>query len=185
MGDWQETAAMYEQIFTKPKMSEKLLGKPPFRFLHDMFTATMGKTGFGQGLFEGDELNSKSYEDKDSKLGFLVKLITLTEMVVGEKIDIKPSLVLAGQSADKTNLWLQQMFRAATSGVDTTPHVQQILGIGGEDEEGEGEGEEDTGADAAAEEAAQAQAEDQARQQAEAEKAEKKRRHEEKKRKQK
>jgi len=47
MGDWQETAAMYEQIFTKPKMSEKLLNKPPFRFLHDMFTATMAKTGFG------------------------------------------------------------------------------------------------------------------------------------------
>ena len=27
------------------------------------------------------------------------------------------------------------MFRAATSGVDTTPHVQQILGIGGQEEE--------------------------------------------------
>jgi TRAF3-interacting protein 1 len=77
-------------------MSEKLLNKPPFRYLHDIFTATLGKTGFGNGLFEGDELNSKSYEDKDSKLGFLVKVITLTEMVVGEKIDIKPSLVLAG-----------------------------------------------------------------------------------------
>ena len=77
-------------------MSEKLLNKPPFRYLHDIFTATLGKTGFGNGLFEGEELNSKSYEDKDSKLGFLVKVITLTEMVVGEKIDIKPSLVLAG-----------------------------------------------------------------------------------------
>ena len=71
-----------------------------------MYTATMGKTGFGQGLFEGEELNSKSFEDKDSKLAFLVKLITLTEMVVGEKIDIKPSLVLAGQAAEKTNAWL-------------------------------------------------------------------------------
>ena len=47
-------------------------------------------------MFEGDDLNSKSFEDKDSKLAFLVKIITLTEMVVGEKIDIKPSMVLAG-----------------------------------------------------------------------------------------
>ena len=77
-------------------MSEKLLNKPPFRYLHDIFTATLAKTGFGNGLFEGEELNSKSYEDKDSKLNFLVKVVTLTEMVVGEKIDIKPSLVLAG-----------------------------------------------------------------------------------------
>jgi len=77
-------------------MTEKLLGKPPFRYLHDIFTATLSKTNFGAGLFEGPELNSKSFEDKDSKLGFLVKLITLVEMVVGEKLDIKPSMVLAG-----------------------------------------------------------------------------------------
>ena len=78
-------------------MTEKLLNKPPFRYLHDIFTATMAKTGWGQGLFTGDDLNSKSFEDKESKLGFLVKVITLTEMMVGEKIDIKPSMVLAGQ----------------------------------------------------------------------------------------
>lgn len=77
-------------------MSEKLLSKPPFRYLHDIFTATMGKTGWGQGMFQGDELNSKSFEDKDSKLAWLVKVITLTEMIIGEKIDIKPSMVLAG-----------------------------------------------------------------------------------------
>ena len=105
-------------------MSEKLLSKPPFRYLHDIFTATMGKTGWGQGMFQGDELNSKSFEDKDSKLAWLVKVITLTEMIIGEKIDIKPSMVLAGQQADKTNLWLQNMFQAATAGVDTAPYVQ-------------------------------------------------------------
>ena len=87
-------------------MTEKLLTKPPFRYLHDIFTATMNKTGFGAGMFQGEELNSKSFEDKESKLGWLVKIITLTEMIIGEKIDIKPSMVLAGQQADKTNLWL-------------------------------------------------------------------------------
>jgi TRAF3-interacting protein 1 len=115
---------MYEQLFSKPKMAEKLLCKPPFRYLHDIYTATLAKTGFGEGLFQGEELNSKAYEDKDSKLKFLVKLITLVEMITGEKQDIKPSLVLAGQAADKTNTWLQNMFRAATAGVDTTPYVQ-------------------------------------------------------------
>lgn len=115
---------MYEQLFAKPKMTEKLLCKPPFRYIHDIFTATMAKTNFGQGLFEGEDLNSKSFEDKESKTNFLVKLITLTEIMVGEKIDIKPSMILAGQQADKTNEWLQQMFRAATSGVDSTPYIQ-------------------------------------------------------------
>lgn len=161
-------------------MTEKLLCKPPFRYLHDIFTATLAKTGFGEGLFQGEELNSKAYEDKDSKLSFLVKLISLIESVIGEKLDIKPSAVLAGQNADKTNVMLQQLFRAATAGVDTSPHVAQILGLGGE----EGDGGE---ADAHAEEQArqQAEAEEMERQRQEAEaKAEKKRRHDEKKKRQ-
>lgn len=70
-------------------------------------------------------------------------------MIVGEKIDIKPSMVLAGQQADRTNFWLQQMFRAATAGIDTTPYVNEIMGLGG-----------DGGED---EEAAAAQAEEEAR----------------------
>ena len=44
------TIEMYSQIFQKPKMTDKLLKKPPFRYLHDIFTATMKATGYGKGL---------------------------------------------------------------------------------------------------------------------------------------
>ena len=163
-------------------MTEKLLCKPPFRYIHDIYTATLSKTNFGAGLYQGDELNSKSFESKESKQNWLVKLITLTELMIGEKIDIKPSMILAGQQADKTNVWLQQMFQAATAGIDTTPYVNQILGIGG-DEEGDG-GQDDGGQDQAQAELAAQQAaeEEERRQAAEQEKAERKKRAEEKKR---
>lgn len=35
-------------------------------------------------------MDSKANHDKDVKINILAKMITLTEMVVGEKIDVKP-----------------------------------------------------------------------------------------------
>lgn len=115
--------------------------KPPFRFLHDIYTATLEATGFGDGLFEGPELDSKSITEKDAKINFLSKLITLTEMIIGEELDVKPNKIVAGHEPEKTNIFLQAMFSAATSGIDTRPYVNQILGIVGEGEEDPNEAE--------------------------------------------
>lgn len=131
---WQPTAEMYQQIFQKPKMTQKLLSKPPFRYLHDIFTATQAATGFGTGLLTAAEEDGKSISDKQDKINFLVKLVQITELVVGEEMDVKPTKIIAGHEPEKTNAFLQAMFRAATSGIDTTPHVQQILGGGGADD---------------------------------------------------
>ena len=83
-----------------------MLSKPPFRYLHDIYTATTAATGFGQGLYSGPELDSKSITEKDDKINFLVKLIQLTELVVGEELDVKPTKVVAGHEPEKTNLFL-------------------------------------------------------------------------------
>ena len=56
----------------------------------------MAATNFGTGLFNGEELNAKSITEKDAKINFLVKLIQLTELVVGEEMDVKPTKVVAG-----------------------------------------------------------------------------------------
>lgn len=105
-------------------------------------------------MFEGPELDGKTISDKDAKINWLVKLLQLTELVIGEQIDCKPAKIVAGHEPENTNFFLQQMFRAATAGIDTTPHVMQILGIAqtGEEEEVHPEGGEvgeDDGADSA------------------------------------
>ncbi len=158
------TAQMYEQLFEKPKMTEKLLTKPPFRYLHDIFLATMAATGFGNGLYNDEEMDSKANHEKDAKIAILTKMITLTEMMIEEKMDVKPSKIVAGMEPERTNYFLQQLFRAATSGMDSEPYVRKIMGGGGDDDEEQ----------AAAEEAARQQAEEMARQAAEEEKARKK-----------
>ena len=50
---------------------------------------------------------------------------------------MKPNKIVAGLEPEKTNEFLQALFRAATSGIDSTPFVKKVLGIadGGNDEE--------------------------------------------------
>ena len=64
-------------LITKPKMSEKLLSKPPFRFLHDTISSISATTGFGEGLYSDGELDSASITEKQAKIDYLEKAFNL------------------------------------------------------------------------------------------------------------
>ena len=48
------------KVIKKPPLTEKLLSKPPFRFLHDILTEVIKNTGVLKGLYKADELNSEN-----------------------------------------------------------------------------------------------------------------------------
>ena len=72
---WQPTSDMFGDLFDKPKMSEKLLMKPPFKYIFDIIVETSNRTsGFIKDLYCPAELQSEFYNTKENKILFLKKI---------------------------------------------------------------------------------------------------------------
>jgi len=50
-------------------------------------------------------------------------MISLAEIMNGESYGATPKTIAAGKECEKTNLWLQGVYKAAVSGVDSGPSV--------------------------------------------------------------
>lgn len=68
----QETLGKFVK---KPVLTEKLLKKPPFKFLHDVIRVVIQTTGFLDGLYSPEELSSENIKDREAKIAFLQKTI--------------------------------------------------------------------------------------------------------------
>ena len=127
-GDWQRTAELVGSLISKPSMKEKLLSRPPFRFLADTIINISKATGFLDGLFEGSELNPKEIKDKHAKVAWLEKLVNAVGLFWNFTPKAKASKIIAGLEADLTNELLQAVALGAKSGNDSRSAVQRALG---------------------------------------------------------
>lgn len=108
-------------------MTENLLKKPPFRFLHDIVSEVTRNTGFAQGLYTDEELNSGNIKDKDSKVAYLNKIINCVGVTLDAFVPARPLKIVAGLEPEKTNVFLQMLARAAGSG-NGAEAVRRVLG---------------------------------------------------------
>jgi TRAF3-interacting protein 1 len=133
MGDVNElikkTQDTLQPLISKPKLAEKLLLKPPFRFLHDIFTALISSTGFARGLYTDYELDSANIKEKHQKLQFLDKMIFCTGQCHGKEIDVRSTKIVAGLEPEHTNIFLVELALAASNpNLDWGGAVQRTLG---------------------------------------------------------
>ncbi|DAZ92574.1 TPA: hypothetical protein N0F65_012804 [Lagenidium giganteum] len=123
-----KTQEILQPLIAKPKLADKLLTKPPFRFIHDIFTAVTASTGFATGLYNDFELDSANIKEKNQKLAYLDKMIVCVGQTLGRDIDVRSAKIVAGLEAENTNVLLQELARAASnSSLDWAKGVQKAL----------------------------------------------------------
>lgn len=122
----KETQKSVGKLIKRPQLTDKLLQKPPFRFLHDIIKAIIKDTGFLAGLFTPDDLDYEKIKDKESKVAFLTKLIDVVKITSGKNLTVRPSKIIAGLEAAKTNELLQAIAFCVDQKIDSKDAVQKV-----------------------------------------------------------
>ncbi|XP_041120268.1 TRAF3-interacting protein 1-like isoform X1 [Polyodon spathula] len=123
----KKTQETLGKVIKKPPLTEKLLSKPPFRFLHDIFTEVIRTTGFMKGLYSELEMKSENVKDKEAKIAFLQKAIDVVIMVTSEPLSVKPGRIVSGHEPEKTNELLQAMGKCCLDKLSSEDAVQRVL----------------------------------------------------------
>ncbi|XP_019378913.1 PREDICTED: TRAF3-interacting protein 1 isoform X2 [Gavialis gangeticus] len=115
------------RVIRKPPLTDRLLGKPPFRYLHDVIGEVIRVTGFMKGLYTDFEMKSDNVKDKDARIGFLQKAIDVVIMVTGEPLAVKPVRIVAGHEPEKTNEFLQAIGKCCLNKLSSDDAVKRVL----------------------------------------------------------
>ncbi|XP_050018968.1 TRAF3-interacting protein 1 isoform X1 [Alexandromys fortis] len=115
------------KVIRRPPLTEKLLNKPPFRYLHDIITEVIRITGFMKGLYTDAEMKSDNVKDKDAKISFLQKAIDVVMMVSGEPLAAKPARIVAGHEPERTNELLQLIGKCCLNKLSSDEAVKRVL----------------------------------------------------------
>ena len=112
------TIAMLSFVSTgKPKLREKWMKRPPFRFLHNLISSIMTHTQYRPKLFTGDELVCENVRThfflKERKINYLKKIRYVVSADMGIEIVLNPSKVCAGKLCHETRTFLQYLALAA------------------------------------------------------------------------
>ena len=127
-GDAKAAIELLQSLIAKPRLSEALLARPPFRFLHDVVSAVTAATGWGRGLFNGDELEAAALVSRESRAEYLRKLVLCIGVHLFTHVAADPAALVAGREAPATvNELLELLAMAAKSDRPSDAAVARVL----------------------------------------------------------
>jgi TRAF3-interacting protein 1 len=126
-GSEAKTQELLQPLFQKPQLTEKLLQKPPFRFLFDIVMAVIKNTNFGLHLYSAEEMDFNNINDKEKKILFLEKIIKCIGSSLNTIVEAKPAKIIAGADPQNTNSMLQLLAVAAKNVPNSNSQVKAVL----------------------------------------------------------
>eukprot|EP00842_Homolaphlyctis_polyrhiza_P005267 jgi/Hompol1/5741/HPOL_004665-RA len=123
----KKTIDILGRVLKKTPLTQKLLAKPPFRYLHDVFSELIRTCGFAQGLYDDNEMNSENVKEKDAKVAYLTKMIDCVGLATGLEIRANPLKIVAGLEPEETNALLQLIGKVVIKKVDTKNAIARVL----------------------------------------------------------
>ncbi|XP_017076719.2 TRAF3-interacting protein 1, partial [Drosophila eugracilis] len=111
----------------KPPLTEKLLKKPPFRFLMDVFNNFIKQTGKFEGLYSMEEQTFENISSREDKVRFLQKMIDAIKLTTKMELKVRTSKIVAGQEPELTNELLQAMASVAEKNLEWDSVVDQVV----------------------------------------------------------
>ena len=102
-GEIQVTRKLLQPLVgDKPRLSDKLLKRPPFRFIHDIVSKVISCTGFADGLFSPTQIDPKqAATNKEAKVEYLSLIIRCVSIHLG---------YFASEAAGFGQYWLIDLF---------------------------------------------------------------------------
>ena len=80
---------------------------------------TLKKTGFPNGLFTEEDKKIEHFKaSPEHKKEFMKKVIDITRLITNNNFPLDITKMLKGEEAEKTNIFLQNFYKAATSKSD-------------------------------------------------------------------
>uniref|UniRef100_A0A9J2PAX9 TRAF3-interacting protein 1 n=1 Tax=Ascaris lumbricoides TaxID=6252 RepID=A0A9J2PAX9_ASCLU len=127
--DTDKTRQLFASLIQRPPLTDHLLQRPPFKFLHDVINATIQNTGFLFDIFTPEELDYSNMKDKATKMEFLQKLIKALNDD-GSLKSVKAAKIVAGKEPELTNALLQKLAVEAAAYRDRTSQSQSKTSSG-------------------------------------------------------
>ena len=110
---WKPTAELLQPLVPTIQLTEKLLSRPPFRFLHDVMTYLSHHHGvLPLSSFPEDLQNGDTIDGKEKKIEYLTILFGLVGELTGSTPSVDPKKVVGGKDCESTNIMLQQIAEA-------------------------------------------------------------------------